>query len=216
MNNNNNPTTEQFLNYQKAYDYFNEYLFGGELKPCLLNFSRKNKVYGFFARERWFNEENNEYTHEISLNPDILDRPLDHTFATLVHEMCHQWHYDYGEKPSKIGYHNKEWANKMLEVGLIPDDGTGKMTGYRVSHRIDENGMFKRAFENMPNDIKLVWKSSSPFTNTQKKKEKNKVKYTCPYCDLSVWGKPNIHTLRCACLADDEGSQLNFMLPDKN
>jgi hypothetical protein len=34
------PTLEQFAAYQKAWSYFNDTLFGGGLKPWLLNFSR--------------------------------------------------------------------------------------------------------------------------------------------------------------------------------
>ena len=32
--------------------------------------------------------------------------------------MCHQWQQHFG-KPSRNGYHNKQWADKMESVGLI-------------------------------------------------------------------------------------------------
>jgi hypothetical protein len=38
-----------------------------------------------------------------------------------VHEMAHVWQHAHG-KPSRNGYHNKEWAAKMDERGLIPSD----------------------------------------------------------------------------------------------
>ena len=47
--------------------------------------------------------------------------------GTLVHEMCHQWQHELGN-PSRSGYHNKEWGNKMKEVGLSrprPDSPEG-------------------------------------------------------------------------------------------
>lgn len=84
------PTLEQFRAYQAAYDYFNAALFGGELKPCLLNFrGRHNRNLGLFWPKRW-GRLDGTVTHEIALNPDVLLRPLVETMATLVHEMCYQ------------------------------------------------------------------------------------------------------------------------------
>src|SRR4051794_22674342 len=101
------PTLEQFAAYQAAYDYFNHELFGGELKPCILNFRGFNlRNMGIFCPHKW--ERDGESCHEISLNPDVLRRPLIDTFSTLVHEMCHQWQQDFGEPP-RSGYHDKEW-----------------------------------------------------------------------------------------------------------
>ena len=99
---NSSPTNEQFVRYQEAYNYFNRELFNGELLPCLLNFSRYKGASGFFAYKRWFNKESGDHTHEISLNPDLLLRPMDEIMSTLVHEMAHQWQFDCG-KPSGRG-----------------------------------------------------------------------------------------------------------------
>ena len=35
----------------------------------------------------------------------------------LVHEMVHLWHHHEG-KPSRSGYHNTDWADKMATVGV--------------------------------------------------------------------------------------------------
>jgi hypothetical protein len=35
--------------------------------------------------------------------------------------MVHLWQHHHG-KPSRTGYHNKEWATMMKAVGLIPSD----------------------------------------------------------------------------------------------
>ena len=58
--------------------------------------------------------------------------------STLVHEMCHLWQEDFG-KPSRGGYHNRQWADKMIQVGLMPTDTGepgGQLTGQRVTHYI--------------------------------------------------------------------------------
>jgi hypothetical protein len=90
MNPDHDPTRSQFNAYRAAFDYFNGELFGGELPRCILNFSRKSKRnLGFFAPLRWEREDGR--THEISLNPDVLKRPIADTMGTLVHEMAHLW-----------------------------------------------------------------------------------------------------------------------------
>ena len=186
------PTTAQCGAYQNAYDYFNETLFENSLSPCLLNFSRKSKALGFFAPECW--SDGTHYTHEISLNPDLLERPLEDIFSTLVHEMAHQWQQDFGT-PSKGGYHNREWSDKMIAIGLIPSDTAqpgGKKTGSSMSHYIDQNGAFKRVFEAMPDDLRLPWLAGPGM---QRQPSRNKVVYQCPECQAKIWGKPDLMVL---------------------
>jgi SprT-like family len=192
------PTREQFESYSKAYDYFNENLFEGKLPRCILNFSRKSKrTRGFFAPQRW--ERQGVFTHEISLNPDHLGRPPRETLGTLVHEMVHLWQEEEGT-PSRNGYHNKEWGQKMDEVGLTPTstgEPGGKRTGQSVTHVIVEKGLFARAFDAMPEECLLPWLSSMPGSRTATRNPK--VKYTCPLCASNAWGKPGISIVCGEC-----------------
>jgi predicted SprT family Zn-dependent metalloprotease len=58
--------------------------------------------------------------HELALNPDnFTGRSDELILSTLVHEMCQVWQETHGE-PSRRGYHNRQWAGKMREVGLQP------------------------------------------------------------------------------------------------
>ena len=146
-------TTVQFKTLDDLYQFYNTALFNGELPECIVNMSRHNNTYGFFAAGRWKadGEGEKKIVHEISLNPDYLDRPFVEWHATFVHEMCHLWQQDFGH-PSRAAYHNKEWAWKMEEVGLIPsDDGEpgGKKTGQHVHHYIQPEGRFIKAFNRL-------------------------------------------------------------------
>ena len=165
------------------------------------------------APERWRRVGEKEYsTHEISLTPTTLSRTPIEVFSTLVHEMAHLWQWDFG-KPSRSGYHNREWANKMIEIGLMPTDTGkigGKQTGQSMTHLIIEGGAYEQAFKIMPEKYTL------PFTSLEgdimkslvsgatggaggktsgkpaTPKGRNKTKYSCPSCKINVWGKPNI------------------------
>lgn len=201
------PTLEQFAAFQAAYDFFNKTLFDGALKPCLLNFrGRHKRNMGLFWPEKWMRADGG-VTHEIALNPEVLLRPLVETFATLVHEMCHQWQQDLGEPP-RGGYHDREWGQQMERVGLIPSDTgqpDGKKTGGRMTHYIAEDGAFKRAFDKMPEAVALPWLTGVlPGGAKTPSKNKNKMKYLCP-CGNAIWGKADLIVLCGQC--DEEFAQ---------
>ena len=207
------PTATQFAAFQALYDYFNAALFGGALRPVLLNFSRHANSYGFFAPDRW-DDGAALVTHEISLNPSHLkERDARAVVSTLVHEMAHCLQQEYG-KPSRRGYHNEEWAAKMDAIGLVPSSTAaagGARTGYRVSHYVDEGGAFARAFAAMPEGILLPWLCWEPTTSGGKAKPRpvSKLKYTCPDCRANAWGKPGLALMCGDCREDmtaDDGA----------
>lgn len=207
------PTAAQFAAFQALYDYFNAALFGGMLRPVLLNFSRHANSYGFFAPDRW-DDGAASVTHEISLNPSHLkDRDARAVVSTLVHEMAHCWQQEYGQ-PSRRGYHNEQWAAKMDSIGLVPSSTAapgGDRTGYRVSHYIEEGGPFARAFESMPEGLLLPWLCWEPTGAGKKAKPRpSKVKYTCPTCAANAWGKPALALVCGECredmMADGDGA----------
>lgn len=114
-----------------------------------------------------------------------------------MHEQVHQQQYCFG-KPSRRGYHNKEWAMMMEAIGLIPSTTGkpgGRRTGGKVSHYIVENGPFAQAFKNFCFDENALYRDL--WGDKERKERRDKTKYSCPGCELNAWGKPNI---RLACL----------------
>lgn len=212
------PTPTQFEAFQTLFDQLNRVLFAGELPQVLLNFSRHNGALGFFAPDRWIGARPDVTAHEISLNPEYLrTRPPIEVASTLAHEMSHLWQAEKGT-PSRSGYHNSQWAAKMMQIGLMPTDtGSpgGKTTGQRMTHFIIPGGAFQRAFEALDHK-EFPWQHIARVTSTPagpptapggvtpppdapQPKAKNKVRYHCPICGLNVWGKPG---LPIACLRD--------------
>ncbi len=190
------PTAEQTKSYQVAFDYFNQQLFDKKLPFAYLNFSRKSGALGLFTPSVWRKEK--DTIHEISLNPDLLDRPPENYMSTLVHEMCHHWQQIFGQ-PSRNGYHNIQWAGQMIQVGLIPSNtglAGGKMTGQQMTHYVEVGGKFETAFKSLPKDALLPWTSSNT-NNKPKIKQPPKLKYICPSCEQLIWSL--ISDLDAAC-----------------
>jgi hypothetical protein len=190
-----NPTALTYTSLSMAYDFFNRELFSGTLPPCLITVQRKKGSFGYFSGERFQNTTNQEeITDEIALNPThFATRPPEQVLSTLAHEMVHLWQHHFGKPPTK-SYHDKEWARKMREIGLIPTatgEIGGKETGQKMHHLITNGGNFNRACSAFLASHPAILYSDRDHDgeNIRKKKLASKTKYTCPTCGLNAWAK---------------------------
>ncbi|MDB6078799.1 MAG: putative zinc metalloproteinase [Akkermansiaceae bacterium] len=135
-----------YVTLSDCYDEFNARLFGGELRGCVLTFEDRGQHCGYYRQGGFVGREADERRDEICLNPrHFLANAGDlELLQTLVHEQVHQWQAQFGE-PSRRTYHNREWADKMLEVGLVPSHTGrpgGRMTGQQMADYPEEGGQF--------------------------------------------------------------------------
>lgn len=141
------PSEELYQTLDSAYRYFNQALFEDQLPEIMFTVQRQKGVMGYFAPERWA-EKGGRRCHEIAINPSyIAQSRLIEIMQTLVHEMVHCWQYSFGT-PGRGHYHNKEWALKMIEIGLMPSDTGepgGKIVGQFMSDYIIKDQKFHRA-----------------------------------------------------------------------
>jgi len=199
------PTKEAYTNLDKAYDHFNKILFSDSLPTCIITLQRKKGARGYFWGDTWGmrgEDGATQRTDEIALNPDTFTcRSDQEILSTLVHEMCHLQQHHRG-KPSRNGYHNKEWANMMQAVGLIASttgEEGGNRTGQRMTHYIEQGGLFEKACNTLfKKGIAVRWQSLTGGNKEliAKKKRATKTKYTCPVCNLNAWGKNGLH-IKC-------------------
>ena len=200
-----NPTRKTYQTLDDAYGFFNARLFAGRLPPCLITMQRSKSAYGYFAGGRFGSRDGRLVTDEIALNPShFRARTSEQSLSTLVHEMTHLEQHHFG-KTSRAGYHNKQWAGLMRQVGLVPSDTGapgGKETGQKVSHYIEAGGRFEVAC------AELIRAGFDPFyvelwteagEATRKKKAASKTRYSCPACDANAWAKPGLHLICGDC-----------------
>ena len=192
------PTQATYDGLNAAYQFFNAKLFGGTLPHCLITMQRHKGAYGYFSGDRFASiGDPQDITDEIALNPaHFASRPPTGTLSTLAHEMVHLWQHHCG-KPSRNGYHNKQWADRMRGIGLIPSDTGqpgGKDTGQKITHVIEPGGRFEKAcaaFLAKHTTILYHDRAGEGEAATRKKKAASKTKYTCPGCGLGAWAKPD-------------------------
>lgn len=217
------PTTKFYSLFQHIFDFYNATLFNGQLNDCIIVISRKNNVFGHYAPKRWFSTQDHE-TDELAINPSMICKhPLKELCQTIVHEMCHGWQFNFG-KPSRRTYHNKEWADKMESVGLMPSN-TGLPGGKRVGQKMADysiedgpfdrstkelfngnvfEGLFLEIYPDMVEEINLdedlfdqIKDMTLSYEGPGKPKKNSTIKYSCG-CS-NVWGKAGleISCLKC-------------------
>lgn len=151
------PTIEFYSLFQFIYDYFNQKLYSNELPNCMIVITRKNRTFGYYSAKRWINKENIE-TDELAINPMLFNKyPLLEMLQTVAHEMCHLWQNHFG-KESRKSYHNKEWGDKMISIGLMPSNTGkigGKKTGQQMMEYPIENGLFINVCKDLVKDSKF-------------------------------------------------------------
>jgi ribosomal protein S27AE len=217
------PTPEAYSDWQDAIDYFNARLFDGQLPDCIITLTRRNGAGGYFKTNA-FERVSGAVSHEIAMNPAYLQMLGDRfALSVLVHELCHLWREEFGPRnknghPGTRGYHDRVWARKMLEVGLVPTDTGkpgGRMTGYHVAHFIEAGGQFDLdCTELLATGFAIKWHdrvaepvsdgsngtNDNPKDGTAKGDRKARKgvrqRFTCPDCSLNAWAKP---TAKLAC-----------------
>lgn len=201
------PSVVHYAEFQAAFEFYREQLFDGELNDCLIVMARNPRTHGYLAPHRWDTGRGGTM-HELGMNPlDFATCTTEDVLSTLVHEMCHAWQFDAGEKKPRPKYHNKEWADRMEEIGLIPShtgEPGGRRTGQAMTHYIDEDGDFLRATVRLVDEGWQVPYMDIP--ELEAKKKNNRPKYVCPECGNQVWGKSGlkIECLDCDKTFDEE------------
>src|SRR5262245_2820281 len=191
------PTERAYPALQQAYDFLNKRFFDGRLPGCMITMQRRRGANGYFAFER-FQGGGGKLWDEIAMNPmHFHTRSTAAVLSTLNHEMAHQWQFHTGH-PSRRGYHNKQWGDRMEEMGLMPSSTGqpgGRRTGQRVSHYMVPGGPFERVLAELPFDPDTLYQDV--WGEKEGKTRKNKTAYHCPDCGLTVWAKAAV---RVACI----------------
>ena len=113
-------TAAKFL--ETAFDVLNAHFFEGALSRPIITIQSSPRAYGHCSvKEIW--NTGTEAAHEINLGAETLDRPVENTLATLLHEMVHLYNIKQGVKDCSRGnaYHNRKFKVEAEKRGLKID-----------------------------------------------------------------------------------------------
>lgn len=160
---------EQYMRFDTAYDFYNKKLFNSSLPGAFITLQTRNRCFGYFSKERFKAIDAENTMDEIALNPDYFFYGETEIMQTLGHEMVHQWQRHFGN-PSRSGYHNKEWANKMIEIGLMPSstgEEGGLQTGQKIADYIIKGGLFDVYTQDLLSREKIIQWEYFSWESTQ-------------------------------------------------
>ena len=184
---------------QKIYDHLNWRLFQDKLPNCIITLKHRTGTSGFFSAKS-YDRKDGTFSDEIIMNPALYEPDSPSEFlAVLAHQMTHLWQVHYGA-PGRGGYHNREWADKMIEVGLQPSQSGekgGRETGDTMRHLIISGGEFYKAVQELVRSSGLLtWRQrEKPAPSTSSKSGKRQ-KFTCPECGVIALSS---HSAEIAC-----------------
>lgn len=218
------PTAVAYGEFQSAFDVFNDRLFGGCLPQCLITLQRHPRSLGYFSPDRFGLRAGEGKVPEIAINPQYLrSESVISTLATLAHEMTHLQQHVFG-KPSRGGYHNREWAGLMKVIGLQPSS-TGAPGGAETGQNMSDYPIPGGRFERVANELIAAGFAPSFFDRNEPVERETvlivesepggerlaelvtptvsgkRMKYSCsgPRCRVSVWGKPSVKIICGEC-----------------
>lgn len=164
---------------ENAYDVLNLKYFNGELPKVVIVSMSNPKEYGHYSLYDAWATEDMAY-REISISAETLNRKIENTIATLLHEMTHHYNAMNNIKDcSRNGtYHSKKFKEQAELRGLIieydPKIGWSKTTpSPELIEFIQEQGW---------RDVDL----SRAMSGSKMKKPSSTRKYICPICGCSV------------------------------
>lgn len=140
------------------------------LSESLFTLQRKSKTVGAFSYRR-FKNDNDEFRHEISLNPEyFMVKPKIEILRTLCQELLLLYRIEHVESQNNFGakgIYDAEWADLMITIGLMPSntghpDGLRKI-GKKISSYILANGEFLQFCNELARSNTLIeWYDTFP------------------------------------------------------
>ncbi|MDR2834146.1 MAG: SprT-like domain-containing protein [Streptococcaceae bacterium] len=109
---------------EDSFDHLNNKYFEGKLSKSIITLQKTNRAYGHFTPNKvWVSVDGGEdfQRHEINLGVATLNRPIEETIATLLHEMVHQYNHenDIKDTSNRGRYHNKKFKHEAEKRDLI-------------------------------------------------------------------------------------------------
>ena len=189
---------------EKLFRMLNHDFFGDALEMPIITIQSTPKAYGHYTTFNAWNVKG-EGRREINLGAGTLDRPLEYTVTTLIHEMVHMFNdtvLHEKDTSNKGVYHNKVFKREAEAHGLICHQNGHhgwSDTSSELSDRLIEWVLLndipeiRMTRDELPAFFTVKGKGSktpSNTTPTPAKKPSNKRIMQCPQCGC----KADVHS----------------------
>lgn len=142
---------------EKLFRMLNEDFFDGQLETAIITVQSTPRAYGHYSVSPIWSVRGKEDKHEINIAAGTLDRPIENTVATLLHEMCHMYCGTvlHVQDCSRGGtYHNKHFKAAAEAHGLICT--RSEKYGWSDTSSVISDTILEWILENNISEIKLT------------------------------------------------------------
>ena len=197
---------------EKLFRMLNDDMFGGQLETPIITIQSSSRSYGLYNVHPIWTVNGEEKRHEINIAAGTLDRDIEYTVGTLLHEMVHMYNDTVRnvQDCSRGGmYHSKVFKEAAEAVGLIvtrtekygwshtePSDA---LIEWILDHDIEEI----RINRNEPTGIRVVGgntAASGGLTPIGNNPNSHSRKYLCPCCGNSVRATKQVNVICGDCM----------------
>lgn len=198
---------------EKIYRALNADFFGGELVTPIITIQSTPRAYGHVTCGKvWKNRrKETEGQYELNIGAGTLNRPIEETVATMLHEMVHIFNLMHDIEDTSRGgrYHNRKFRDKAVSVGLIIEHD--KTIGWSITSPSDELVLYiaDKGWNDIQiyrNEYSIIRTGGTPQGSAgggaKEKRPSSTRKYICPRCKMSVRATRdvNIKCGDCDCI----------------
>lgn len=197
---------------EKLFRLLNQDFFDGQLETPVITIQSTPRAYGHYSVSPIWSVNGEEHRHEINIGAGTLDREIEYTVATLLHEMVHMFNDTvlHIQDCSRGGmYHNKQFKATAESVGLI----VTKSEKYGYAHTAPSDDLVEwilnlniqeiKLNRNEATGIRVTGGNSTGNANgltTGKSGSTHSIKYTCPLCGNSVRATKKVRVICADCM----------------
>ena len=200
---------------EKLFRMLNEDFFDGQLETPIITIQSSIRSYGHYSVSPIWTVNGEELKHEINIAAGTLNREIEYTVATLLHEMCHMYNDTVlnRQDASRGGtYHNRLFKETAESVGLI----VTKSEKYGWAHTAPSDSLLEWIIDHLEsiNEIKINRAeptgiritggnntgNSTGLTITGSNPNSHSRKYICPCCRNSVRATKAVNIICADCM----------------
>ena len=197
---------------EKLFNKINADWFNGELETPVITVQSTPRAYGHYSVAPIWSVKGETLKHEINIGAGTLDRPIEETVSTLIHEMVHMYTSTVLKVPDTSNrgiYHNKTFKAVAEAHGLI----VTRSDKYGWSHTEPSDALIDWILVNDIQEIKLnrdepsSYRVGGPKTaNGGAEPNKPKVdrsgtrRWTCPKCGTIIRSTREVRVICADCM----------------
>lgn len=196
---------------EKLFRMLNADMFNGQLDMPIITIQSTPRAYGHYSVAPIWTINGEEKRHEINIGAGTLDRDIEYTVATLLHEMCHMYNdtvLNVQDCSRQGTYHNRQFKATAESVGLI----VTKSDKYGYAHTAPSDSLIEWILDNDIQEIKLNRNEggiritggnntgNSAGQTPGKNPNSHSTKYQCPVCGNSVRATKKLNVICGDCM----------------